>query len=696
MTYPYLYLDMETQNDLSVVDVGASLYAEHPSNHIMCLCFVDVDGKEYSITADYGKPIVCDLLQKAAADPNIIFVAHNVAFERAQWRNAMVPQGYPDIPLDRWKCTMAKCRAHGLPCSLERAAEWLNLPVKKDMEGNKAMRILSRPKKHGGFYTYDEEPILFEQMYSYCMDDVRAEKYLDEKLKDLIPAERQIWQIDQRMNSTGIQLDLPFVHKANGFAKEAMARQKDRFRELTGINPTQRKKFSRFIGGRLYYENSDDTMVVYDDEIGPHIKDTRRPTMEKLLNRRIPEDVKEAIEIFLESNLPSLAKYEQMITRSDANGVSRENNIYGAAHTLRWGGGGINFFNMKRPDIDIDACIDYLMQCDTYEEFQAVYPNVANALSSCCRGAVVASPGHRLFVADYSQMEAVMLLWLAGQEDKLEMIRDGKDLYCMQAPSIYGHEIDKEKDKDKRFVCKVAVLALGYAGGISAFAKMADVYGLDLRPLFKSVRPTVTDDELQRFETSYILYRRRCQDSGDDAVDPQIALVADIVKQRWRAGNANIAAYWKELERTAIEAVETGVPVICGRGTWFTHSIFLIRKLANGRNMFYPFPKVSIAKNGKKSLSYQHNQKGRISTHGGTLCENETQANQRELLAHSHIRLEPIYPVALHVYDENVASVPDTFGSLDDFKSIMRETPRGYEGLPINVSGWEGYRYGKR
>lgn len=72
------------------------------------------------------------------------------------------------------------------------------------------------------------------------------------------------------------------------------------------------------------------------------------------------------------------------------------------------------------------------------------------------RKAIIAPAGHVLVVSDFSQIEARMVAWLAGQEELLQQFRDGDDVYCRFASKIYGRVITKE-DKRERFLGKVCL-----------------------------------------------------------------------------------------------------------------------------------------------------------------------------------------------------------------------------------------------
>lgn len=688
MLVKFVHLDFETRSRADLRKCGATLYAEHDSTEVMCIVFAEDDDPPVLITENdlrHWTP-ACERLKRLAQDPSVIFVAHNAAFEQAIWRAIMVKRwGMPVLGIPRWKCTMAKAYAAGLPGSLEDAGKVMRLPIQKDVEGRAIMLRLAKPRRNGDFWYYEDDPATFERLYDYCKGDVLSERMLDKRIRDLLPLEQMMWQIDQRMNQQGLHVDLTMVERAIELSAIHKTAVKKECNDITGgIAPTQRK-----------------LLLSWLQRAGIAVGNTRKATVKMLMDSgKLPEDIREALRLVGEANKTSVAKYTKMLAMSAVVsigvGLMRDQLQFHAAHTGRWGGRGAQIQNLPRPWMDVKTCAKSIKSLG-YESFSLLYDDVLGALSSTLRGAIIASPGKRLLVADLSQMESRVIAWLAGQQNVLDLYERGEDLYCKAASDIFGYHVPAPVDgehyefKMERQVGKVAVLALGYGGGINAFAKMCEAYDIDLMPVFFPLWGSATQKEKDNAQRAYEFYIKRAK----EPVNKRIAFVADLIKQRWRIANGRIAKYWYETEQCIIKAIETKKPVQCGKVTWFTSDIFLYCKLPSGRFMSYPYPKITETKGGKKSISYHSARYNRITTYGGKLVENITQAVQRDILRDAIIRLEEKYPVAFHIHDEVVAEVAMGEGSLEEFVNIMKFKPSWAFGIPIDAKGWESRRYGK-
>jgi DNA polymerase len=294
-----------------------------------------------------------------------------------------------------------------------------------------------------------------------------------------------------------------------------------------------------------------------------------------------------------------------------------------------------------------------------------------------------------------------MLAYLAGEEDKLEAFRkydrgEGPDIYCVVAEGIYGYPVTKKMPE--RQPGKVGDLAYGYEGGIGAYGVMSKAYDVDLMAIAPNIIAGATGKELERADYTYTNYYLN---RVENPMPRPAGLAVDVIKQRWRARHPKTVAFWADLKYAAIAAVETRELQIVGGDRlkhpimFFIHGKFLVCVLPSGRTMKYLYPTVKTDKNGGKSFSYC-SARGWRTMYGGKWAENIVQAAQRDLLAIAIYRLKKSgFRVPLHTHDEVVCMSHENFSSLDEVKSIMVAPVDWAPGLPISVTGWEGYRYGK-
>lgn len=315
-------------------------------------------------------------------------------------------------------------------------------------------------------------------------------------------------------------------------------------------------------------------------------------------------------------------------------------------------------------------------------------------ISKCLRGFIKAKEGKTLIGGDFANVEGRGLAWLAGEDWKLDAYRaydrgEGPDLYCVAYGKSFGVDPRTIDKKDpRRQVGKVQELAFGYQGGVGAARKMAP----------KDTRDK-TDAELDSWKTS------------------------------WRAAHPRVKQYWYDLERAAIAAVlEPGKITqagAAGRQVMFRkRGSFLWCRLPSGRTLCYPYPVVhtgdfgqfltfksvpdatvwatfvSQKEQGELNTTYIVDEPGntrewcRISTYGGKLSENITQAICRDLLAEAMLRLTAAgFPICLHVHDEIVSEGRYVEADRVRFETLMCQVPSWATGFPISAGCWLSDRY---
>lgn len=709
-----VHLDFESQSAANIGSVGAYLYVHHETTRPICLSWKTYDFTGFMGYEDFGEDseyihwMGGIRLYYLAKNPDVIFVAHNTPFEYYMWHRFMVPLGFPPIPWERWKCTMAKAYAHGLPGGLEMAAFALGLENQKLVAEKDKVKYLWSPKTSDPvtFWLPSEKFDDYQTMYRYCDGDVLAEEELDDSLRDLSPTEQEVWVLDQEINERGVRTDIELVDKIQTFIAIQKEIDTQAFFETqeTGvyfeihdkvIRPSQRAKFKQWLAME-----------------GFKLPNLKKPTMDRFMLRQdLPDHIRQACIIYRSAGKTSLAKYATMQRQRDLKGIIREISQYHKAHTGRFGHKGVQYGNQARPTVDVNTVCGFI-EVFGFGAFAEAYPDVTEALSSATRGMVIPREDGRLLVGDFKQMEARVLCYLAGQPGKLKRYAEGEDMYCIAATPIFGREITPD-DKFERQVGKVSELGLGFGGGIGAYVTMSEGYKVDLSIIYNLLWHTANAREMEKAETGYILYIQRHKankkkDKGDPVIQ-EIGLVCDLVKQRWRFQNPEVVQYWGELEHGAIQAVQSaarnaevgkpGESVKVGDVTFYCHRQFLFCRLPSGRDIAYPYPRVHEGERGGLRLEYMEDDKDRggwvrTSTYGGKLSENIVQGFQRDLLTDAMLRLKKAkYKIVLHVHDEIVCDQSN--GSKDEMEAIMAEQSKWAPALPIGVDAWEGMRYDK-
>src|ERR1035437_4211330 len=593
--------------------------------------------------------------------------AHNAWFERSLWVNIMAPHyGFPGIGPSQWRDSAAKAAAHALPRSLEDAIAALGLDVHKDMAGHKLMMKLSKPRKprkkerEAGVtgLLWWESLELFEQLWAYCIQDVLAEASLSAALPDLNAQESALYVLDQQINERGFQLDQEAVSTALHLIEQETVRLNGDLKILTN--------------GQVAKATQRAQMLVWFEECeGLRILQTKRASVAALLvadntARHLSANAKRGLEILRLLGKSSTAKYEKMKDWMAPDGRIRGSLIYHGATTGRWTGAGVQPHNFVRGHVaDMDA-LWHTLKLEHGPAFDS-FSGVMDTLSQGLRGVIIASPGSQLYVADYSAIEARVVMWLAGQEDALDIFRRGEDIYLDMASTIY-HRVCTKDDAKERQLGKATILGCGFQMGASRFVDAAAAYG-------------ITIDE----------------DFSKGVVDA------------YRAKYPKVKTLWYDMEQAAVDALHRdneGIPVECGKVEWLLDGRFLYCILPSGRRLAYPNPQLTPRKTPwgetRMQLSYMGvdahtRQWKRAVTYGGMLVENVTQACARDVLAEALTRLEATgrYRRVLSIHDECIAEAKQDRGNLKEFTNVITEGPPWAVGLPIAADSWTGTRYKK-
>lgn len=253
-------------------------------------------------------------------------------------------------------------------------------------------------------------------------------------------------------------------------------------------------------------------------------------------------------------------------------------------------------------------------------------------------------------------------------------------------------------DDYQRQIGKVLELGLGYQGGVGAFLTFAAVYNLDLDELAEAVWG-VTD--LARLKDAKGLYdwtvKKRRSTFG---LSERVWIACQVLVTAWRDAHPTTVQLWADAEEAVRNAIRhDGVAFDVGQHIRVQRNGVWTRvRLPSGRALCYL--RCELSDSGRISyagVNQYTRQWARISTYGGKICENVTQAAARDVLAEAIAPIESDgYQVVLTVHDELITETPDTEEfSWKQVAARMSEPKVWAPGLPLSAAGFETDRYRK-
>jgi DNA polymerase len=680
-----LYLDLETYSKTPITH-GTHAYAADAEILLVACAWddepvqvLDYANNEASVTA----------LMANLTLPNVTVVIHNSHFDRTVIRHVW---GL-DIPAERIHDTMVQALSHGLPASLGMLCEVLGLPADKakDKDGKRLINLFCKPQginRKIARATRDTHPAEWERFKAYAASDIEAMRAVRERMPNynMSQTEMALWQLDQRINDRGVTIDMDLVHaaiRAVDRAQGDLTAQSLKMTDGQVTNTTQ--------GAALRLHILENYAV--------DMPDLQMATVEKTLAMDVDPALKELLRVRLQASSTSTAKYRVL-----ARGTSADKRLRGllqfngAARTGRWAGRLFQPQNLPRPSLKQDA-IDAGIEAMLAGCAHLTTDNVMELASSAIRSCIVAPPGKKLVVADLSNIEGRDQAWLANEEWKLQAFREfdegiGPDLYKLAYSKSFGTTPDKVT-KDQRQVGKVQELALGYEGGVGAFATFAGVYGINLDELADKVlenAPRELVNAADNYFAFVIKEKRPRYGLSDDAF-----VACDVLKRAWREAHPNITGYWAQLKNAVIRAMNHRGSTVVALGLKITSTSWLRIVLPSGRSLVYPHPKLVDGAVTYMGVDQFTRKWTRISTHGGKLFENLCQAVARDVMAANMPRIEAAgYQIVLTVHDEIIAEAPDQpeFNA-DHLASLLATNPDWAPDMPLAAAGFETYRYRK-
>ena len=457
-------IDFETRNTggCKLEVAGAWRYAADPATEILTLVYQQGDGDSLLWTPEQGNSAP---LADLAADLDIRFVCF-AGFEPVIWQHIMVERyGFAAIPIERWVDTQAIASYYALPRSLGKVLPVIGAPVVKDTAGARLVRGLSRPHRRTGAYP-ELTPAVLERVHAYNKIDVAGTVVLANALGDLPERERRVWELDQRINQRGLGIDIEFVRAAKRIAEGSSKALLAEFAHHTGgLTPYQVAKTREWLKSQGY-----------------PLANLQEETVAEALEQGIPNDeahrvVRRVLQI-REITTTSVKKLDAMLACVGSDGHARGLLQYHAATPGRWSGALVQPQNLPRPTLDVDP--EKLVAAIKTGKARALrrWGKSIEVLAGALRYAIVAGEGMQFGIGDFSMIEACILLALAGQRDKCDLIASGTDIYRDMSVQIFGldqtfitipeEELTVEQTEHRR-IGKNTVLGCGYQMGAPRF-----------------------------------------------------------------------------------------------------------------------------------------------------------------------------------------------------------------------------------
>ena len=661
----HLSIDLETYSEVNIGKAGSYRYILDPSFEILLFAY-SLDGMPVEVIDVASGQIIPLWLKNALKNPLYVKHAYNAAFE---WFALSKYLG--QLPPDQWRDTMLHALYCGYPASLDAAGKAMGLPEdKKKLATGKALIryfcVPCKPSNANGNRTRNlprHDPDKWKLFKEYNGQDVVTEMEIDRRLSAFpVPAfVQKQWETDLQMNARGVAADMELVRGALVIGAIVKSRLMTEARQLSGLdNPNSIRQLAQWL--------TDAT------DSGAEITSVTKETVATMLKQPQPGNVQRMLEIRQELGKTSTKKYDALETCiADDGRVRGLLQFYGANRTGRWAGRLVQVQNLPRTYTHPLPPARQLVKDRNIDGLRMMYGSINDTLSQLIRTAFVATPGNVLIDADFSAIEARVISWLAGQEWRLEVFRTHGKIYEASASQMFHVPIEKIKKGNPEYALrqrgKVAELALGYQGGVSAMRRMDVGHNLD----------DLSDDEVKG------------------------------IVDRWRETNSMIRDLWNIVDSAAITVITNGgaqtirsettdaiITLACELDV-ITGTRYMTILLPSGRKLYYPSPEIGVNRWGNPSVSYMgQNQTTkrweRVETYGGKLVENIVQAIARDCLAIAIENLEAQgLHVVFHIHDEVVIDTPawaDEDTMLETVTKIMTKPIPWAQMLPLNADGW--------
>lgn len=640
-------IDIETYSSVDLSKCGVYKYTESSTFEILLFGY-SIDGGDVKvIDVANGEKIPKDIVA-ALENDNVIKWAFNSSFERICLSRAL---GYPTgkyLNPKSWRCSLVWSAYMGLPQSLKGVGAVLKLDEQKMNEGKDLIKYFCVPclptKTNGGrtrnlpSHNFDK----WQDFKEYNKRDVEVEMAIQKKLSQFTVPEC-VWNeyhLSENINDRGIGIDTVFVNNAINIDTAVKEELRNRLCSITSLdNP-----------------NSVIQMKEWLADNGLEMESLGKKDVSDVL-KTAPPHLSEVLTLRSQISKSSVKKYTAII-----NSLNEDNRIrgmfrfYGANRTGRFASKIVQLQNLPQNHMpDLEQARE-LVKDNNIDALKILYNDIPDTLSQLIRTAFVPRRGRKFIVSDFAAIEARVIAWLASEQWRIDVFKNGGDIYCASASQMFGVPVEKHGiNGHLRQKGKIAELALGYGGSVGALKAMG---ALDMGIAENELKPLVDS---------------------------------------WRLANPKITRLWWDVDKAVKSAIK-------GKTSTETHGLrfiyksgLLFIKLPSGRHLTYVKPKIGVNQFGGESVTYEGigatKKWERLESYGPKFVENIVQGIARDILCYALNTLKDCDIVA-HVHDEIIIECNKQC-SLDEVCKQMGQTPSWANSLLLRADGYECEFYKK-
>ena len=636
----HIVCDIETFSSVDISKSGVYRYCESPDFEIL-LFACSVDGKPVQVYDLACGEKVPDEILKALTDETVIKHSFNASFERICLSRYLGLSPGTYLSPEGWHCDMVWAATLGLPQSLEGVGSVLGLEKQKLSEGKDLIRYFCKPctptQSNGGRTRNlpHHAPDKWSLFKSYNLRDVETEMEIQKRLSKF-PVPDFVWDeyiIDQQINDRGVLVDMELVNQAIAMDHRSREELTKAMKEFTALeNPNSVQQMKEWLAENGLMTESLDKKAVAE------------------LMKNAPPELCRVLSLRQQLAKSAVKKYQAMqnavCADNRARGLFR---FYGANRTGRFSSKIVQLQNLARNSMsDLDEA-RALVRSGNYDAVSMLYEDVPDTLSQLVRTAFIPPEGKLFYVADFSAIEARVIAWLAGEKWRMELFKNGGDIYCMSASQMFKVPVEKHGvNGHLRQKGKLSELSCGYGGGSGALKAMG------------ALEMGLKEEELQPLVTA------------------------------WRNSNPNIVKFWWAVDHAVMKAITDRTTTETHGLTFTCRSGMLFITLPSGRKLAYVKPRIGMNQFGGESVTYEGigatKKWERIESYGPKFVENIVQAISRDILCYAMKTLRHC-SIVMHIHDELVIEANPRM-SLDAVCEQMGRTPPWADGLILQAAGY--------